>query len=486
MAMRRSASTKSRGFSLPPGTPANTSSMMASGSSSRGLSEVKNARSLRPRGHLPHHGPLGPVTVAATPEYRDHPTRRPGAEPARLGQHNLQARGGVGVVDQDGKGRAGGLAGLRCRPRHRLRRSLRRRRGRDDLEAARDRLEVRHGGGDLAGVEVGVQHQRRLGREERVVHVDPAGQRRRDPVAPPGELAVTRAKNHVPGIGAVHAHHRDAGPLQQLAAPGVVCVRHTSQRVIGREELGLGLEVLLHGAVVIEMVVAQIGEDRHVKVDRVDPRLHERVARDFHRDRVTKSVPLLTVADARQHALDLGGLGRGPGAGQGAHDVGRTAGRAEEIAEQLGDRRLAVGAGDADHQEVARRKTVEGRGQLRHHRTHRAGSDPRLGDVTVQQLGDEVLAQHADRTALDRLACVNVPVAHEARHTAKEVTRYDSATVVGDAPDLDGGGIAHRFQHLDVVEEEVHRHGSHRRPDSVACRGGACVTLAMGVSSQIT
>ena len=69
--------------------------------------------------------------------------------------------------------------------------------------------------------------------------------------------------------------------------------------------------------------MAQVGEDRDVEVDALHPRLHERVARDFHRNRVAHTVGLLPVADGGQDSLHLGCLGRGPDARQRPHHVGR-------------------------------------------------------------------------------------------------------------------------------------------------------------------
>ena len=57
----------------------------------------------------------------------------------------------------------------------------------------------------------------------------------------------------------------------------------TAHRRPGRlEEPGLGREVLLHRAVVVEVVTAQIGEGRHVEDDGVDPVLGQGVGRDLH------------------------------------------------------------------------------------------------------------------------------------------------------------------------------------------------------------
>ncbi len=149
----------------------------------------------------------------------------------------------------------------------------------------------------------------------------------------------------------------------------------------------------------------------------------------------------------------------------------------------LGDGGLAVGARHTDHQQVARRVAVEGGRKTGHDRAHGPRCDARLDDSLVEQLGDEVLAQQPDGTAFHRLARVGVPVADQAGHAAEEIAGHDPAAVVRDAADLHRREVADRLEHVYVVEEEVHGHGSHDGPDSVACPGHPRVTAAMGVWS---
>jgi hypothetical protein len=105
-----------------------------------------------------------------------------------------------------------------------------------------------------------------------------------------------------------------------------------------------------------------------------------------------------------------------------------------------------------------------------------------LRDVATQQLRDEVLTEHADSASLDGLPGVAVPVTHDPRNATEEVARNHPSAVVGDATHLDGGRVpTHGLEHVDVVEEEVHRHGSHGRPDSVTCGRPPCAPAAMGV-----
>ena len=424
-------------------------------------------------GRLTHQRSLGPVTVATTPEDSQHPSVR--HEPPRLVQDRLQPGWGVGVVDD-----------------HRERRDVTgcgaRRRGRgDDLEATRDGCDAPHGPRNLLGLESELlQGQCRLRRQQRVVDVDGAGQRRRDPLASPGELGVAGAQHDVGGVAMVHGDHGDAGPIEEATAPGIIRMDDPAQRPARREQHGLRLEVVLHGVVIIQVIVTQVGEDGHVEVDALDPRLHERMARHLHGDRVAGAVPLLAVTHAGQEALDLGRLGCRTGARERAHHVRRPTRRAEEVTQDLGHRGLAIRPGDADHQEVPRRMVVERSGQTRHDWPHGPGRDSGLDDTVVEQLGNEVLAQEADRAALDRLAGIGVPVARQPGHATEEVAGNDPAAVVRDASHLHRGRVPDRLDHLDVVEEDVHGDGSHGRPDSVTCLGHPCVTAAMGVSRPFT
>ena len=185
--------------------------------------------------------------------------------------------------------------------------------------------------------------------------------------------------------------------------------------MVRREQRALRLEVRLHRPVVVEVVVAQIGEDGHVEMDALHPGLDQRMAGHLHGHGVTTAVGELAIAHLGQHALHLGRLRRGADAREGAHHVGRSAGGLEEVPEQLGHRGLAVRPGDADHQEVAGREPVEGGGQAGHDRADGARGDERLDHGSIEQLGDEVLAQQPDRAAVHGLGGEGVAVAEVAR-----------------------------------------------------------------------
>ncbi len=268
---------------------------------------------------LTHERTLGPVAVAATPEHGEHPAT--GCEGPRLAEHHLQAGGRVGVVDDHGerRRRVGGPA-TRLAPGRR----------RDHLEAPRHGRDAGHGPRDVGGVDVElVERQRRLRRQERVVHIHCAGQRRRDALPAPGERGLPGLEHDVRGVAVPHRDDRDPRAFEQPSTPRIVSVDDAAQRAPRVEQGRLCLEVVLHRPVVVEVVMAQVGEDRDVEVDALHPRLDQRVARDLHRNRVAHTVGHLPVTDAGQDPLHLGGLRRGADARQRPHHVGRMAQRTQ-------------------------------------------------------------------------------------------------------------------------------------------------------------
>jgi hypothetical protein len=102
-----------------------------------------------------------------------------------------------------------------------------------------------------------------------------------------------------------------------------------------------------------------------------------------------------------------------------------------------------------------------------------------LDDVVAEQVRNEVLAEDPNRTPFHCLGRMLVPVADVTRDTAEEISRYHSATVVRDAADIDSREVADGLEDRYVVEEEIHRHCSHDRSDSVACLGQVRVPPAM-------
>ena len=168
--------------------------------------------------------------------------------------------------------------------------------------------------------------------------------------------------------------------------------------------------------------MAQIGENGDVEVDPVHPGLHQGVARDLQGDGGLGPVGVGGVADGGQLGLQLGGLGRGPCAASGSRwpPTGRPA-AARMPAQQRRDRRLAVGAGDPDHQQLRAtgvRRTPPPRWPWP------AGSCPRPpwpGGRPGRGDRHEPLAHQADGPALGRRRRVVVPVGPVPGKAAEQV-----------------------------------------------------------------
>ena len=105
----------------------------------------------------------------------------------------------------------------------------------------------------------------------------------------------------VDGIG------EQAGALgvgQQPLAPRVVGVVHADIAAI--KQNGLGIAVGLHGAVEVQMVLTEIGEDAHGEAHTVDAVQHQRVGGDLH-----DHVGAAGVGHLAEQPLQLEGLRRG-------------------------------------------------------------------------------------------------------------------------------------------------------------------------------
>ena len=122
-------------------------------------------------------------------------------------------------------------------------------------------------------------------------------------MAAPGEPRPARLQHHVAGVATVHRHHRDAALAEQALTPWVVGVDHPLHGVVGGEQQALRREVLLHRPVVVEVVVAQIGEGGHVEMDALHAGLGQGMAGDLHGHRVGPAIGELAVPDLGQHAL---------------------------------------------------------------------------------------------------------------------------------------------------------------------------------------
>ena len=146
-------------------------------------------------------------------------------------------------------------------------------------------------------------------------------------------------------------------PLRQPAAMGVIAVHHRLTLEIGRgKQLGLGLEVVLEGGVIVEVVLAEVGEHRPRKTAARHPGLIEGMGAHFHRCHgATRRL------GSRQISLQLigkrGGVHRRaamarPAIRQGAHQGGGAAAGQRQVLNQMGGGGFAVGAGDPDQRHL--------------------------------------------------------------------------------------------------------------------------------------
>ena len=142
--------------------------------------------------------------------------------------------------------------------------------------------------------------------------------------------------------------------FEQLAAVFVIGIEDRGARGFGAaafEQKPLGAEVIVHGAVVVEMIAREVGEDGDVEGDSEYALLREGVRGDFH----------YAFGDAEGESLgeeliELKGLGRGVGRGKnfagdmifdGADENGFAGGGVEDGFDDKGGGAFSVGACDA-------------------------------------------------------------------------------------------------------------------------------------------
>ena len=146
----------------------------------------------------------------------------------------------------------------------------------------------------------------------------------------------------------VDAHHRNVGVRGGL----------------GVEQPRLGVEVVLHRRMEVQVVAGQIGEPAHGEVHGVDPAQGQRVAGHLHHDGVDAALD-----HHGEQRLQVGGLRGGERAGlvapvdpdaDGADQAGDPAGGPQPGLHQIGRGGLARGAGHADDAHALRRVAVDG------------------------------------------------------------------------------------------------------------------------------
>ena len=163
---------------------------------------------------------------------------------------------------------------------------------------------------------------------------------------------VSRSLGAVGRLAVDRERHRPGDLAGQAGAVGVVDVDHGDLRPPFGEQQAFRLEVLLHRAVEVEMVLGEVGEDRHREVDRIGPVELERVGGHLDRAGDVASVEHLPEGSLEVDRLGGGALDRALLATDHALDCPQQPGLASIRLQQRADQErrggLAVGAGDAD------------------------------------------------------------------------------------------------------------------------------------------
>ena len=215
-----------------------------------------------------------------------------------------------------------------------------------------------------------------------------------------------------------------------------------AQRRVRFEQQGLGLEVVRHGGVKVEVVAGEVGETTDREVGAVDPAQRQRVTRHLHDHRVHAAL-----GHRGEHRLQRGGLRSRQRAGDvgavdadadGADQPGRAPASAQAGLDKISRGGLARRSGDPDDRHPVRRVSVHRGGQAAEHAAGRGVHQRRhgLGSGTglSGHLGDPGgVGEHRDRAAFDRVAGIPGAVRQRAGQRGEEVTGQDVLGAQGHA-----------------------------------------------------
>ncbi len=384
----------------------------------------------------------GRFSRSRSPPAPNTTTRRPDPERTGGAEDRRERVGGVRVVDDDGE-----VLSLV-----------------DRLESAGN---AGHGADALDDrVLVDVEEERGRDRAENVLDVEDAEQRRLDRDARRREGRAARAE-----LEAVGPHlrlrpqpegdeRRTMGACELVREPPAVRVADVHRRRRGhdaREQAALRLEVLLHVAVEVEMVLRQVREHERVEPHPVEPTVVRAVGRGFERDGLVARVEHLA-----KDPLEVDRLGcrvRG-GAGRAADDPldrsdqpRSTSARFEDRAEHVGRRRLAVRPRDARDGEPFRRRAEEHVCRDGHRRPRRLDDELRDGDV------DRALDDERGRPRGGGVGGEIVAVDARARDAEEQRAVTHPARCVGEVGDLDGTPPDH-VARCERADQRVELHGA--------------------------
>ena len=269
----------------------------------------------------------------------------------------------------------------------------------------------------------------------------------------------------------MHAEgHRAGVGCQPLAPQTVVGIDDGAGLVHQFQQLFLGGAIGLHGAVIIQVIPAQVGEHSRGKRQGRHPVLHQTVAGDLHRHQIG---PLLL--QGGKIGLHLHGAACGvfrfhqfteQAIAYGAHHPGLASQQGAPVGDQQGSGALAVGAGDAHQLQLLRRIVIEMAGQF----GEASGQilDPETGDrgggghefpILLKQDGGRSLSHRLfDETPAIHLVA---PDCHEER------TGPDSPAVELDVGERERRGMDAKMAH-ELIKCAGRQHG--KPPNGQECR----------------
>ena len=158
--------------------------------------------------------------------------------------------------------------------------------------------------------------------------------------------------------------------VQQAAAVGVVGVDRHGFVAFGRveEQAAFGLEIAFHVAVVVQMVLGQIGEQGPGEAQTGHAALIESVGRHFHNGRRharrAHGGQIFVDGQATRRGQGRGFIMAGPTIADRAHHADRAPRGTVQMFQQIGAGGLAVGAGDADEGKGQTRRVMQGGGHV--------------------------------------------------------------------------------------------------------------------------
>ena len=256
-------------------------------------------------------------------------------------------------------------------------------------------------------------------------------------------------------------HERQVRSGSERASSLVVEVHDRTFGHLRAEEQRFRVEVRVHRAVRVQMILRQVREDCAREVRALDAFEREAFRRRFHRGAADPCVTHL-----RQEPLQVDRFRGRPGHRQhgvadvrldGADHARRHTQRAEHRFEHERRRRLAVRPGHADERERARGIAEEQRRERAHRGAHRRDED--LGNRNVER----PLDHDRDGSCFDRARGEIVSVHVLARNTEEQRARCDGTRVVRDVGDRHAA-VAVEARAANTIDEGLKDHGHGGRP----------------------